>query len=329
VAVTQIQDVVVPEEFTDYVVQDSVVKTALAEAGVAVRNAVIMNQLSAGADSFTIPFWLDLADDEADITNDDPTDFSVPHKLGSGKQVVRKSFLHSSWSAMNLASELSGSDALARIRSRVTAYWDRQFQARLISSLVGVLADNVATDSSDMVVDISGEMGAAAVFSANAVISAGLTLGDQIDALKAIAVHSTIYGVMLRNDLIEFIPDSKGGLIRTYRGLAVVVDDGLPTDGTLFTSVLFGAGAVGYGLTAPRIAQGTEIENLPSAGQGGGQQILHSRINLAVHPLGFAWLETSVAAESPSIAEVAAAPNWNRVVERKAVPLAFLIAKAA
>ncbi len=247
-AVTQIADVVVPTEFTQYVVMNSVEKTALREAGVATRNGAIESQLHAGADAFSIPHWLDLANDEADISNDDPTDLSVPHKLGSGKQLVRKSFLHSSWSAMNLASELSGSDAISRIRNRV----------------------------------------------------------------------------------IEFVPDSQGGLIRTYRGLAVIVDDGLPVAAGEYTSVLFGSGAVGYGLSAPRIAAGTEIENLPSAGQGGGQQILHSRINLAVHPLGFAWLEGSVAAESPSIAELALAANWNRVAaERKQVPLAFLIARAA
>ena len=56
-------------------------------------------------------------------------------------------------------------------------------------------------------------------------------------------------------------------------------------------------------------------------------QILHSRINLAVHPLGYRWLETSVAAESPTLIELADATNWQRVGERKHVPLAFLVHK--
>lgn len=82
-----------------------------------------------------------------------------------------------------------------------------------------------------------------------------------------------------------------------------------------------------YGLTAPRIAEGTEVENLPSAGKGSGQQILHSRVNLAIHPAGFAWVEGTIAGDSPTIAELSAAAHWDRVVERKAVPLAFLVAK--
>lgn len=328
-SIVRIQDVVVPEQFTGYVVDNSVEKTALYGSGVVRRNGQIVSQLQAGADSFTVPFWRDIANDEANIASDDPLVEATPHALATGRQLVRKAFLHNSWSAMNLASELSGSDALARIQDRVTAYWARQFQRRLIASLSGVLGDNVANDSSDMVVDISAEVGAAAVFNATAVIDAAMTLGDQVDALRAIAVHSDIYAVMLKNDLIQYVPDSQGSLIRTYRGLAVIVDDGLPVATGAYTTVLFGANAVNFATTAPRIAAGTEIENKPSSGNGGGQQILHSRLNLACHPAGFSWVETAVAAESPTIAELGDATNWNRILDRKAIPLAFLIAKAA
>lgn len=44
---------------------------------------------------------------------------------------------------MSLGSELSGNDALIRIQSRVSNYWDRQWYKRLFSSL-GVLYSNVA-----------------------------------------------------------------------------------------------------------------------------------------------------------------------------------------
>jgi hypothetical protein len=69
-------------------------------------------------------------------------------------QVVRKSFLHSSWSEMSLASELSGSEALVRVQSRVLAHWDTQWEKRVIATLMSVLYSKVANDSSDMVNDI-------------------------------------------------------------------------------------------------------------------------------------------------------------------------------
>lgn len=326
-AVVQIADVIVPSIFTPYIVADTMQRSALVDSGVAVRNGVIEAQLTAGSDLFSVPFWNDLGNDQPDIVDDDPTHFSTPKKITSGVQKVRKSFLHQSWSAMNLASELAGSDALARIQNRTSAYWTRVLQSRLIASLSGVLADNIANDSGDMVSDISAGTGTAAVFSPGAMIDAAGTLGDAMGGLSAVAMHSAVFKAALKNDLIVSIPDSRGGTINTYRGLAVIVDDGMPVTAGVYTTVLFGGGAVGYGVTAPAIAKGTEIENLPSAGNGGGQQVLHSRVNEAIHPAGFTWLEGSVAGESPTLAELALAANWSRVVERKAVPLAFLKSK--
>jgi len=334
-ATTRLSDVVVPVEFTNYVVENTAEKTALVQSGVMTRNAHIEAQLTAGADSFTVPNWGDLSNDEADIASDDPDVDSTPGKLGSAKVLVRKSFLAKSWGAMNFASELSGSDALARIQDRAAAYWSRQLQRRLVASLNGILADNVANDDGDMRVDITAESGDAAKFSAAAVIDAAGTLGDSMRDIVAIGMHSDTYKAALKADLIATIPDSQGGFIQTFRGLALVVDDGMPKVNIAadpeedpavwaYTSVLFGPGAVGYGMTAPRIAEGTEIENKPSAGNGSGQQVLHSRNNVAVHPAGFSWVETTVAADSPSIAELALAANWNRVFERKNIPLAFL-----
>ena len=322
-AVVRLSDVIEPVKFTDYIIQNSMVRTALAESGVLVSNAVMQDQLTAGAHAFTVPGWLDLADDEADVVDDDPSNNSTPHKIGSFKQKVRKSFLHGSWSTMNLASEIAGDDAMIRIQNRVVAYWNRQVQKRLVSTLQGIEASNAANDGGDMILDITGETETA--FSAAAVIDAAGTMGDAMDSLSAIAMHPDTYRKALKDDLIEFIPDSQGSLtMPTFRGLAVVMDEAMPVATGTYTSDLFGAGAVGYAMGAPRIADGTEVENLPSSGNGGGQQVLHSRVNLAVHPLGFSWSDTAVAGESPTIAELADATNWTRSIERKAVPMVFL-----
>lgn len=333
-ATVQLVDVVVPAEFTSYIVENSIEKSALVQSGVIVRNSEIEAQLRAGASMFSVPFWKDLPNEAPNVTSDDPSQLATPRKLTAGKQLIRKGFYHNSWSAMNLASELSGSDALKRIQDRASAYWLRYSQRHLIASLNGILADNVANDSGDLVNDISAAAGAAANFGASAVIDAAATLGDSMRDLSAIAMHSKTYASALRGDLVQTLPDSQGGFIQVFRGLNIVVDDGLPVTGTgaaaVYTTVLFGPGAIGYGMTAPRIAAGTEVENLPSAGMGGGQQVLHSRVNLAMHPLGFAWKETAVVGESPTLAELATATNWDRVAsDRKHVPLAFLKHKLA
>ncbi|WP_449106325.1 phage coat protein [Pseudomonas mohnii] len=327
-ATTQLSDVIVPTKFTDYITQNTMERTALVSSGIMVKNDVITTQLNAGAHSFTVPFWKDLGNEEADIVSDDPDTSSTPLKIQTGKQLVRKSFLHKSWAAMNLASELAGSDALSRIQDRVAEYWNRQLQRRLIGSLNGILADNIANDSGDMIFDISGLAGALADFSPEAVIDAAGTLGDAMDSVVGIGLHSDLYRRALKADLIEFVAPSAGSMrLPTYRGLAVILDDSVPLSGGIYTCPLFGPGAVGYGVADPTVAEGTEVENLPSAGNGGGQQVLHSRINTAVHPAGFAWVEGTIAGNSPTLAEIAGAAHWDRVVERKAVPLAFLRCK--
>lgn len=326
-ATTQLADVIVPEAFSAYIAENSVEKSALVQSSVMARNQEVEAQLKAGADSFSVPYWKDLGDDEANITNDNPAQEATPAKLSAGKQIVRKSFLHKSWSAMNLASELAGSDAISRIQARAADYWTRQTQRRLVATLNGIKAENLASGDGDMIVDISTASGNAAKFSASAVIQACATLGDSMRDVVAVGMHSKTYAQALQNDLIQTLPDSQGGFVQTFRGLAIIVDDLMPAASDVYTTVLFGPGAFGYGLTDPRVAQGTEVENKPGAGNGGGMQILHSRINLAVHPLGYRWLETAVDAESPTIAELADATNWQRVGARKHVPLAFLVHK--
>ncbi len=77
---TKIADIVVPAQFTAYQVEKSIVTTKFFQSGVDAKNGLIAEQLAAGSTSFTVPFWKDLPDAEADITNDNPTILSTPQK---------------------------------------------------------------------------------------------------------------------------------------------------------------------------------------------------------------------------------------------------------
>jgi hypothetical protein len=277
----QIADVVVPAEFTQYITENSLVSTALVASGVAVPNGVMAAQLQAGAESFTVPVWGDIQDNEANVSTDNPADVSTPFKITAVPQNVRKSFLNQSWSEMSLASELSGSDALARIQSRVLAYWNRQYEFRLIASLLGVLYSNVANNSSDMVNDISGATGSIIVggqtvnanaFNGNAVIDTALTIGDRLSDMKMIAMHSAVYGTALKQNESQFFePSLEGIIIPTYKGMAVIIDDNLTTaTAGVYITILFGPGALGWAVAEPRTGFGTELFRTPNLGNGGG-----------------------------------------------------------
>jgi len=144
-------------------------------------------------------------------------------------------------------------------------------------------------------------------------------------------MHSKVYGEALNNDEITFFKPSDNSLdIPTYKGMGVIVDDNLTTaTAGVYVTILFGPGAVGYAVAPPRTGYGTELWRIPSAGNGGGVTELHSRFDVAFHPLGFAFTGSSVAGVSPTQAELGLAANWTRAYsQRKAIPLAFLISQA-
>ena len=230
---------------------------------------------------------------------------------------------------MSLASELSGSDALVRIQDRVAAYWNRQYEKRLVASLRGVLLSNVANNTSDMVVDISGLTGVLANFNGNSVIDACSTIGDNIDSFKGIAMHSYVYAEAKKNNEVQYFKPSENALeIATYKNMAIVVDDSLTPAANVYTSIMFGEGALGYAVTEPRTGFGCELFRIPSAGLGGGQTTLYSRVEFAMAPLGFNFTSTTVAGVSPSLVELALPANWTRsLISRKSCPIAFLVSK--
>jgi hypothetical protein len=124
------------------------------------------------------------------------------------------------------------------------------------------------------------------------------------------------------------MPDSQGNLtIPTYMGLRVVVDDGMTvtagtTSGFKYTSVIFGAGAFGYGVGSPDVP--VEVEREAAQGEGGGIETLWIRNTWVLHPFGFQNTGTP-ASVSFTLAELAGAARWDRVIERKNIPMAFLI----
>jgi len=330
-ATVRLSDIIDVTVFQDLPPVDGPEKTAFYDSGVIARNALLDQVAAAAGKTAELPFWKDLdATAAPNLTSDDPDVTSTAQKIVQGEQIGRKAFLNQSWSETDLAAELAlGGDAMTRIRARVDTYWRRQWQRRLIATMNGVLADNVANDGGDMVYDASLDTASTASgFTRSNFTSAAFTLGDAYNELSALAVHSVVYKRMVDNDDIDFIPDSQGNMtIPTFLGHRVIVDDGLPVEtdsvySTKYTSIIFGAGAVGFGEGTP--ANPVEVDRQPAQGNGGGVEILFSRKTYLLHPFGFK-TDTAPSATSYSLAELEAAASWDRVVERKNAPIAFLI----
>lgn len=334
-AKTQVADVIVPEIFENYVIERTAEMPKFAQSGIIVREPEIDALAAGGGRTVNMPFWQDLTGDREIIG--DATTFT-PAKIGADKDIAAVHNDGKSWSTTLLAKLLAGSDPMSAIGDLVAAYWGRQDQAMLVASVNGLYAALDAEVGDPNILKIASESiaGTSPTTQLNGTtfVDATVVLGDAADRLTAVGMHSATEGFLRQNDLIDFIPDSEGkGQIPTFQGRRVVVSDGLPTragttDGTVYTTVLFGEGAFRKGAAA--------LDQTPLEGGFGTEGVEFSRVSLGhdsilinrrrhiLHPGGIAWQSASVAGESPTNAELALAANWSRVYESKNVRMVIV-----
>lgn len=331
-ATVQLADVYEPTTFNQSMQEQAVELNAFVASGVLVENSELTSMAAVGGRTGELPFYQGLTNDEPNYSTDNPASTSTPAKIGSAIQTWRLAAMNKSWSTMDLTRELALSDPLGAITNRIGHYWRTALQRRLVAAAMGVLADNTANDSGDMLYSIATDSASAITdaerISGEAVITAAGTLGDHASALSVIAMHSVVYQRLQVQDLITFLQTSTTDIqIPTYLGYRVVVDDSLPavagSNRITYTSILFAGGAFAHGVGSPPVP--SEMEREAAAGDGGGQDIIHTRQTHIIHPVGFSFESASVAGVSPTEAELEAAANWNRVyAERKNIGMAFL-----
>jgi len=330
----QISDIYNPIIWDKSIQEAAIESSGFLQCGVMVNNPIIAGLASSSSTIGELPFFKGLTNDEPNYSSDDSAALSSPAKITGAKQVFRKAFQNKSWATMDLAKEVAAVDPVGAITGRIGKYWAVSTTKRLINSFSGILLSNIANNSADMVTDVAtletgASPSAAKMLNSDLVIASQLTMGDAAGALTCICMHSVPYANLLKLNLISFRPNSEQVLnIPFYLGYRVIVDDSLPvrvgtTSGNVYTTVLCGMDAVGYGMGTPD--KPTELGRVANAGNGSGQDIIYSRKTEIVHPFGFSFGSASVAGQSATYAELALAANWTRVyASRKNVPLAFI-----
>lgn len=353
-AAVQLADIVDVEIYSAIAAENTPEKTDFFESGVVIRDPTMDAMATGEAELVNMPFWRDLDMDDEPNFSDDSDDTADTSKIVQGKQAAKRASLNKGWSAKDLVREMTmGQNPMDRIKARTSAYWVHQWQRRLIAATTGIYNANIQAanagmdagfgQQNDMVIDISIDNGVgveANFFSRQAFTAARFTLGDHVDSLKAIAVHSVVYQRMIDQDDIDFIQDSKQNrAIKLYQGHRIIVDDSCPVipttsgGGLRYISTLYGAAAFGYGEGTPKVP--VEMYRNPASGNGGGEETLWERKTWLLHPVGHSNLDAvnsvkeSVADAGDGIwqnnSDLAEPTNWKRTHFRKNVPVAFLV----
>lgn len=303
---TKIADVIVPEIFNPYVIERTAELSALVRSGIVVRNPELDALATAGGKLINMPYWKDLTGDDEVL---DDNGALTPDKITAGQDVAALLMRGKAWSTNDLAKALSGDDPMRAIGDLVAEYWARQRQKTLLSILKGVFASSTMSGN---VHDISALEGDLAKINGASFIDAKTKLGDASDKLTAVAMHSSVFASLEKQNLISYIPNSQGVVeFPTYMNKRVIVDDGCPLEVDVYTTYLFGQGAIGEGNGQAPVPTETDRDSLA------GEDILINRQHFLLHPRGVKFTNSSVAKSSPSNAELAKEANWSRVYENK------------
>jgi hypothetical protein len=322
-------DIIIPEVFTPYVIEQTTQRDAFLASGVVQPMAEL--NATEGGDFVNIPFWKANLTGDFEVLSDSSS--LTPGKITTEKQVGVILHRGRAFESRDLAALAAGSDPMAAIGAKLGEYIANQRQKDLISCLKGVFGSLNANTSSSAFFELcldseSGDTPTA--LSPRHVAEARAILGDQGEKLTAVAMHSKVYYDLVERRAIDYVSSDDargtsttqsggsmaaaygGGVgVPTYMGLRVIVSDDVETAGsgssTEYGTYFFTQGAVASGEQA-----GTEIET--------DRDILAKSDAMAVdlhycyHPVGAKW---GVSTVNPTRAQLETASNWSKVYELK------------
>jgi hypothetical protein len=326
-------DVIIPEIFTPYVIEQTTLRDAFLASGVVQPMAEL--NATEGGDYVNIPFW------KANLTGDfevlsDSTSLT-PGKITADKQVGVILHRGRAFESRDLAALAAGADPMAAIGAKVAEYVANQRQKDLLACLAGVFgpigSSNASASFTGLTIDGGGS--GETILSPSHIARARALLGDQGDKISAICMHSAVYYDLVERKAIDYVsaadvrvtpdstmPDAFGGSIAQayasdasvpfYMGMRVIISDDVQESGSSpnkkFATYFFTQGAIASG---EQMAMQTETDRDILAKSDAMSIDLH----YCYHPIGSKYVTT--AGSNPNRTVLATMANWTKVYETK------------
>jgi hypothetical protein len=322
-------DIIIPEVFTPYVIEQTTQRDAFLASGV-VQPMAELNAAEGGGDFINVPFYKANLSGDFEVLSDSSS--LTPGKITADKQVGVVLHRGRAFESRDLAALAAGSDPMAAIGAKIADYIANQRQKDLLSCLAGVFGTVHTTSSSAAFfpLTIDGESGdTPTALSPRHVAEAKALLGDQGEKLTAICMHSKVYYDLVERRAVDYVlaTDSNGGsatasggsiaqafgspTVPTFMGLRVIVSDDVNTNGTgastEYATYFFTEGAIGSG---EQLGLQTETDRDILAKSDAMSIDLH----YVYHPIGAKWAVTDA---NPTRAQLQTVGNWSKVYETK------------
>ena len=322
-------DIIIPEVFTPYVIEQTTQRDAFLASGVVQPMAEL--NATEGGDFINVPFWKANLSGDFEVLSDSSS--LTPGKITADKQVGVILHRGRAFEARDLAALAAGADPMAAIGAKIADYVANQRQKDLLSCLGGVFGGVASSTNSAAFFDLTIDGGSGdtpTTLSPRHVAQARALLGDQGDKLAAVCMHSKVYYDLVERKAIDYVSTSEargttttqsgGSLVAayggevtvpTYMGLRVIVSDDVQTTGsgssTKYATYFFTQGAVASG---EQMAMQTETDRDILAKSDAMSIDLH----YCYHPVGAKW---GVTTSNPTRTQLETVSNWSKVYELK------------
>lgn len=322
-------DLIIPEVFSPYVIEESTRTDAFLQSGVVQPMAELNTSGDGSGDFVTVPFYKANLSGDFEVLSDSSS--LTPGKIEADKQIGVLLRRGKAFEARDLAAIASGSDPIGAIGQKMAKYVNHQKQKDLVSCLAGVFGSLNANTSSSAFFGLclDSESGDSPTsLTPSHVARAKNLLGDQGDKLTAVVMHSATYYELVERRAVDFVAagDTTAGAtasggsfegafgnptVPVFMGLRVIVSDDVQTTGsgasTEYAVYFMAQGAVGGSEhTALRTETDRDILALSDA--------MAISLGYCYHPIGAKWGVTTVNPGRPQLETVG---NWSKVYETK------------
>lgn len=337
--ITVLTDIIDPQQFNAYVTQRTALLSPLFQSN-ALTSSDFLNRFLAGPGTqVTVPSWQPLAEDASNVAHGTTATAADAVDIATSSEMTTRMMRSQHWGFTDLLETISGDDPAGVIGNLAGDYWAKELEKAFVSSWIGVLADNNANDGDDMFHDTTAASYTAGVtdFNAEGAIDAMATAGMSQDDFVACMVHPTVYAQMKKQNLIDFEKDSEDKRIEFYQGMRLIKSKEMPTAGDTQGATSTNAYETWF-IGADSTLWGTGIARRPLAIQreeqfynGGGQEVVTSRVVWALHPRGFT--QTSTPTNNGggfSNATLETATTWDRAFpQREQIKFAAYVTREA
>tara|TARA_R100001443_G_scaffold113104_2_gene127411 strand:- start:676 stop:1695 length:1020 start_codon:yes stop_codon:yes gene_type:complete len=317
-------DIIIPEIFTPYLVEETTKRDAFLASGV-VQPMAELNASEDGGDFINVPFYAANLNSTFERLTDSTS--LTPGKITADKQRAAVVHRGNAFESRDLSAMAAGSDPMAAIGQKLASYIANERQKDLLSCCAGIfgaVGDTTGAAFAGLAVDgASGDT--PTELGPRQIVKAKSLLGDQGEKLSTIVVHPSVYYSLMERRAIDFIYDNNGqpdtsadsgstapafGSVQvpTFMGLRVIISSDVQTAGsgssTEYASYLFTPGAFGSG---EQMALRTERDRDILA----KSDALSFDLHYVYHPMGTRFAEVA----NPTPAQLATVGNWTKVYE--------------